>query len=230
MCVTVTSAVLGIQMVAQDYDFTSRTPFTEEDIASLFPIVKHTHFRVSAQWFVSHLPMTPIYTDPMLQSTECAILFELAQSKFSSGTLQYTHHTSQYTIHPIFTPHNTPYTHHTSQYTIHPSSLLTHHTVHHTLILTPHSSLITIHSSSLLTPHSSHSTPYTHPHSSLITIHSGSYFTSGVHSTGSFSTAHDLYMEALQMFIQIYGPLNINVANCYRYVYASITYTVQCIL
>ena len=36
----------GIQMVAQDYDFSSKTPFTDEDIASLFPIVKHTHFRV----------------------------------------------------------------------------------------------------------------------------------------------------------------------------------------
>lgn len=59
--VTVTAAVLGIQMVAQDYDFTSRTPFTEEDIASLFPIVKHTHFRVSAQWFVSHLLIPPIH-------------------------------------------------------------------------------------------------------------------------------------------------------------------------
>ena len=33
-------------MVAQDYDFSSRTPFTEDDIASLYPIVKHTNFRV----------------------------------------------------------------------------------------------------------------------------------------------------------------------------------------
>ena len=34
--------------------------------------------------------------------------------------------------------------------------------------------------------------------------------------TGSFRTAHDLYMEALQMFIQLYGPLHVHVANCYR--------------
>ena len=34
--------------------------------------------------------------------------------------------------------------------------------------------------------------------------------------TGNFRTAHDLYMDALQMFIQIYGPLHLNVANCYR--------------
>jgi hypothetical protein len=40
----------GIQMVAQDYDFTSRAPFTEDDIASLYPIVKHTNFRVSGNF------------------------------------------------------------------------------------------------------------------------------------------------------------------------------------
>jgi protein TIF31 len=44
-------------------------------------------------------------------------------------------------------------------------------------------------------------------------------------SAGSFRTAHDLYMEALQMFIQIYGPLHITVANCYRQV-AKINYMV----
>ena len=36
----------GVQMVCQEYDFSSKTPFTEEDIASLYPIVKHTNFRV----------------------------------------------------------------------------------------------------------------------------------------------------------------------------------------
>ena len=53
----------GVQMVALDYDFTSRAPFTEDDVASLYPIVKQTNFRVSGN-----------FTDIILRvcsSTEC---------------------------------------------------------------------------------------------------------------------------------------------------------------
>jgi len=36
----------GVQLVLQEYDFSAKPTFTEDDIASLFPLVKHTDFRV----------------------------------------------------------------------------------------------------------------------------------------------------------------------------------------
>ena len=47
---TPTLSLSGVQMVALDYDFTSRAPFTEDDVASLYPIVKQTNFRVSGNF------------------------------------------------------------------------------------------------------------------------------------------------------------------------------------
>ena len=35
-------------------------------------------------------------------------------------------------------------------------------------------------------------------------------------SAGSFSAAHDMYIDAMEMLSLIYGPLHIMVANCYR--------------
>ena len=36
----------GVQLVLQEYDFSAKPTFTEDDIASLQPLVKHTNFRV----------------------------------------------------------------------------------------------------------------------------------------------------------------------------------------
>ena len=38
---------VGIQLVLRDYDFTSRPVFTDDDVASMYPLVKHTEYRVS---------------------------------------------------------------------------------------------------------------------------------------------------------------------------------------
>lgn len=37
---------LGIQILLKDYKYSSLTPFHEDDITSLVPVVKHTDFRV----------------------------------------------------------------------------------------------------------------------------------------------------------------------------------------
>ena len=39
-------ASTGVQLVLQEYDFSAKPTFTEDDIASLQPLVKHTNFRV----------------------------------------------------------------------------------------------------------------------------------------------------------------------------------------
>lgn len=36
----------GVQLYLREYDFSSSTPFTDDDIISLVPVVKHTNFRV----------------------------------------------------------------------------------------------------------------------------------------------------------------------------------------
>ena len=33
---------------------------------------------------------------------------------------------------------------------------------------------------------------------------------------GKFSVAQELFMEALQIFIQVYGPMHADIANCYE--------------
>ena len=34
---------------------------------------------------------------------------------------------------------------------------------------------------------------------------------------GNIQVALEMFSEALQVFIQVYGPLHVDIANCYRY-------------
>ena len=57
----------------------------------------------------------------------------------------------------------------------------------------------------------SHPHTHTYPHE-----HSHTY--TNIHNiyVGKFSVAQELFMEALQIFIQVYGPMHADIANCYE--------------
>ena len=46
VCKPILLCVAGVQVILREYDFSSFPVFTEDDIASVYPIVKHTDFRV----------------------------------------------------------------------------------------------------------------------------------------------------------------------------------------
>jgi len=37
-----------------------------------------------------------------------------------------------------------------------------------------------------------------------------------VHAAGQVHVAHELFSSALQLFVQVYGPMHQDIANCYR--------------
>ena len=41
------SQLLGIQLCLREYDLSSPTPFNDDDVVALVPVVKHTNFKVS---------------------------------------------------------------------------------------------------------------------------------------------------------------------------------------
>lgn len=74
----------GVQLVLQDYDFLAKPTFTEDDIASLQPLVKHTNFRVcegSMVYQVLDAKRSCVFSQP----AEGVARFELAQSNLGSG-------------------------------------------------------------------------------------------------------------------------------------------------
>ena len=34
--------------------------------------------------------------------------------------------------------------------------------------------------------------------------------------SGNIRAAHELLMEAVQLYAQVYGPMHVDIANCYR--------------
>lgn len=47
--------------------------------------------------------------------------------------------------------------------------------------------------------------------------------------TGQLKVAHDLFANSLHMFVQVYGPMHADIANCYRSVINNIHHQQYCI-
>ena len=142
-------ASLGVQILLRDYDFTTSPAITDDDIIAVFPVVKHTDFKVSP----SPSPSSPPHGS--------IVVF-------------------------VNSPRNQLH-------------CMKWHCPR--MVLVKSSQLIKV--------------------VSLMRT----FF-----MLGQLHVAHELFASCLQMFVQVYGPMHLDTANCYRYVVCTVLILCSCLL